>query len=82
MKCLRCGNEMTKGMIIDGHLRQIDWVEGEEKPTVEIGILPPRMEVSVDRYKVVAYRCPSCGYLESFATLTPEGPEKKKRESA
>lgn len=67
MDCLRCKTTMESGFILDrGHAnssQEQEWVEGDVVKTFWRGIHTKGR----DAYKVVTYRCPRCGYLESYA---------------
>jgi hypothetical protein len=57
---------MEEGFVLDhshGALMQAEWVEGPPKRSFWTG-LTVRGTV---RYNVTTYRCPACGYLESYA---------------
>ena len=66
VRCPRCDGIMEEGFLLDstyGAVLQARWVEG---PAVR------RWWGSVQRrgrreYKVMAWRCTDCGYLESYA---------------
>lgn len=63
--CPRCGATMEAGFILDtgyGHSSATTWVEGE------LGARPWTTQLEGrDRFVVNTYRCPGCGYLESYA---------------
>lgn len=61
---------MDEGLEVDaapGGARKAVWVKGNELPMIKIGILPPSVEVTGERYYLTVYRCRSCGFLESYA---------------
>jgi hypothetical protein len=61
---------MESGNLLDGTLagaKRTTWVKGEELPTVKIGLIPPKMEITGERYFMTVFRCVDCGYLESYA---------------
>ena len=65
--CLRCQARMQAGFLLDdvdsGSHKEQEWVGGRPKPSWWGGLdLKDR-----ERYKVTTYRCPECGYLESYA---------------
>ena len=69
--CLRCRTAMEGGFLLDrGHgnsQNQAEWVEGEPEQRKIFG-LPAGLKTSKDDIlKVVTYRCPRCGMLESYA---------------
>lgn len=63
--CPKCTTPMESGFILDtgyGHSSATTWVEGE------LGLRPWTTQIEGrDRYSVNTYRCPGCGYLESYA---------------
>jgi hypothetical protein len=76
MKCSKCNNEMDEGLQLDTSLggvatyrgvRRAMWVKGRELPTAKVRLLPPKVEITGERYYITAYRCRSCGFLESYA---------------
>jgi hypothetical protein len=65
-KCVRCGTEMSAGFIMDsthGAVLASRWVAGTPEPSFWTGT---KIE-GKEKRKVVTYRCPKCGYLESYA---------------
>jgi hypothetical protein len=70
MKCPKCNAEMDEGLQLDasfGGVRKATWVKGKDLPTIRISLLPPKVEITGERYYVTVYRCPACGFLESYA---------------
>lgn len=72
LNCPKCASEMEGGFIVDhghgGESRPSDWVEGEPVKSFWYGT-----EIrGKEQYRVRAYRCARCGFLESYATETPE----------
>lgn len=67
LDCPRCGGVMEAGMVLDpahphvSHLQT--WVRGIPKS----GVLGQLKVDRQEQLQVVAYRCQSCGRLESFA---------------
>jgi hypothetical protein len=64
--CLRCKTTMEQGFITDttyGGIVQETWVTGAPE-TSFWGSLKVRGK---ERLPVSTYRCPTCGYLESYA---------------
>lgn len=73
MNCPKCGGEMDEGLQVDaafGGARKSTWIKGRELPTIKITALPPRIEITGERYYVTVYRCQACGFLESYACET------------
>lgn len=71
--CPKCNSAMEEGFILDkgdyGSQRPSDWVEGEPHRSFWHG----GVKVSDKRrYEVRSYRCVSCGYLESYASIESE----------
>ena len=57
---------MELGVIIDvgyGAVTQSSWVDGEPEKSIWTGL---KLKGRV-RIPVITYRCPHCGYLESYA---------------
>jgi hypothetical protein len=66
-KCPKCQTEMEAGWVMDrGHgdfVRLATWVQGEPERSFWMG-----MKVSGKKQlQVQTFRCPQCGYLESYA---------------
>jgi hypothetical protein len=65
--CLRCETEMETGVIVDhthGGQLQAEWAEGEPETNFWYGGLVLKGRT---KHAIQTYRCPSCGYLESYA---------------
>jgi hypothetical protein len=65
-KCLRCGGEMEQGYIPDrvsGWYDPTKWFAGELVRGMLGGVKRAKSKPLVVR----TYRCPQCGYLESYA---------------
>ncbi|MSR61235.1 MAG: hypothetical protein EXS08_02140 [Planctomycetes bacterium] len=65
-KCPKCGPAMDEGFVLDERHRgvtQSSWVEGEPVPSFWSGL---KLSGHL-RLKVSTFRCPKCGYLESYA---------------
>lgn len=67
--CLRCETPMEKGFYVDfAHMQllQSRWCAGDPQPgwlkTTEVKGAQAHAGI-----KVVAFRCPSCGYIETYA---------------
>jgi hypothetical protein len=70
MKCPKCNDEMEEGLQLDasyGGVRKATWIKGTELPTIKISLLPPKVEITGERYYVTVHRCRACGFLESYA---------------
>jgi hypothetical protein len=63
--CLRCHTRMEAGFIPDlgEGIRQQNWAPGVPEPSFWTGLKMKKEDI----YFVVTYRCPNCGYLESYA---------------
>jgi hypothetical protein len=73
IKCLRCHSPMEEGFMVDiGHMtiQQARWCRGKPNPSFWSGEVANRQMTSGSR--VSTYRCPKCGYLESYAPPDPE----------
>ncbi len=70
LSCLRCQSAMEQGFLLDrGHAnatQEQEWVQGEVERSWWVGIKTKGRE----RYAVRTFRCPRCGYLESYAGET------------
>jgi len=67
VECIRCHAQMEPGFLPDGThsgFTQQKWAPGTPQPSFWMGLKLNDAEV----VPVVTYRCPSCGYLESYAT--------------
>ncbi len=71
LACLRCQTTMEMGFIVDhahGNARQEqEWIEGDVVKSFWVGIEIKGRE----KRNVRSYRCPRCGYLESYADDSP-----------
>lgn len=65
--CLRCKTTMEMGFVVDhGHgnaLQEQEWIEGDVVKSFWVGIQTKGRQ----KRHVRTYRCPRCGYLESYA---------------
>jgi len=71
--CLRCNTEMASGYVVDlteYGPRQQCWFPGEPEPSFWVGLKGLTKE---HRVPVTTLRCPSCGYLESYANRVDTG---------
>lgn len=70
LSCLRCQSAMEQGFLLDrGHAnatQEQEWVQGEVERSWWVGIKTKGRE----RHAVHTFRCPRCGYLESYAGET------------
>lgn len=65
-KCARCGTPMEPGFVLDrtyAAMTQSSWVEGTPERSFWTGLKLRGHQ----RLAVTTYRCPGCGYLESYA---------------
>jgi hypothetical protein len=65
--CTRCRTTMEPGFVLDqtyGAMAQSDWVAGKPERSFWTGLTVKGRE----RLPVTTYRCPKCGYLESYAS--------------
>ena len=67
LECLRCRAKMEPGYLLDiaygGKTAQEKWTAGAPEPSVWTGLkLRGKQQLPV-----TTYRCPKCGYLESYA---------------
>jgi hypothetical protein len=66
--CLRCKTPMEEGFLLDSAhagLRQARWCVGTPQPSFWNGEVQSHQFVHAR--KVTTFRCPTCGYLESYA---------------
>jgi len=67
LNCPKCNSEMEEGFIVDygyGSVRPSDWVKGEPVKSFWLGTKITDQK----QFRVRAYRCARCGFLESYAT--------------
>jgi hypothetical protein len=68
IKCLRCQTPMQEGFMADlgyGQIQQARWCAGKPNPSFWTGEVKGGQMMAGTR--VLTYRCPNCGYLESYA---------------
>jgi hypothetical protein len=65
--CVKCNAKMEQGILLDladsNRLYAVSWVRAPVEKSFWMGL---RIK-GKPRYEVRAYRCPECGYLESYA---------------
>jgi len=64
--CPKCGTPMEPGFVLDqtyGGIAQSAWVDGLPERSFWTGVKLKGHH----RLPVTTYRCPACGYLESYA---------------
>jgi hypothetical protein len=68
--CPRCHRRMGSGFLLEtGHhnaRRVTQWVEGAPEKTFWTGLKLGERQV----LPVISFRCPRCGYLESYARVS------------
>jgi hypothetical protein len=68
--CVKCRTPMELGFLLDnthGGKTQSAWIEGEAVKSMWTGLdLKGRQKIVV-----TTFRCPQCGYLESYARQSP-----------
>lgn len=68
--CLRCTVVMESGFVVDAgylHVGQSRWVPGSAG-AASPDVISEVSSAQLQQFRrVVAYRCPRCGYLESYA---------------
>jgi hypothetical protein len=65
--CPKCSTAMEAGYVLDqthGAMTQSTWIEGAPEPSFWTGLKLKGHQ----RLPVTTYRCPVCGYLESYAS--------------
>lgn len=69
--CAKCGTGMSAGLStyrVKGLYYPVFWVEGESGHSSQYGVSGRNLDVSGRaQAEVTTYRCPDCGYLESYA---------------
>jgi predicted nucleic-acid-binding Zn-ribbon protein len=66
VECIKCHAHMESGWVADktqGGLTQQNWSAGEPQPSFWTGLKVEKDQV----VPVTTLRCPTCGYLESYA---------------
>jgi hypothetical protein len=64
--CAKCGRAMEAGFVLDhthGAVMQSVWIDGAPERSFWTGVKTKGRR----RLPVTTYRCPKCGYLESYA---------------
>ena len=65
-KCPKCRSEMEEGFIADvtyGGVVTSKWIEGEPEKSFWTGTKTQGKR----QVEILSFRCPNCGYLESYA---------------
>lgn len=73
LKCLRCETPMELGFQVDmAHMNVLPahWTAGEPQPSFW-GLHSVRQSQVKAGIPIRSYRCPKCGYLESYALNQP-----------
>jgi hypothetical protein len=67
--CPKCQRQMEAGFVLDrtfrGGAAQSAWIEGTPRPSFWTGLRFDRAALK----PVTTYRCPGCGYLESYTRV-------------
>ena len=65
--CAKCGKAMEAGFVLDHQAHatgtQSAWIDGAPEPSFWTGVKLKGHQ----RMPVTTYRCPGCGFLESYA---------------
>ena len=65
--CAKCGTAMETGFVLDHQahatMTQSAWIDGAPEPSFWTGVNLKGHK----RLPVTTYRCPRCGFLESYA---------------
>src|ERR1700730_7967663 len=87
VECIRCHAQMEVGYVLDAThsgYQQQNWSPGEPKPSFWMGLKLAKDQV----LPVTTLKCPSCGYLESYAIpqsqngVLPSGRSSSQRQLA
>ncbi|MBS0196867.1 MAG: hypothetical protein JSR77_08920 [Planctomycetes bacterium] len=73
--CIRCDMPMEAGFLLDhGHGTnfQTVWCKGTVQHSIWVGIKQAQVATGIP---TTSYRCPQCGYLETYAIPTPPTPD-------
>jgi hypothetical protein len=72
VECIRCRAQMEAGYVVDTRAgsKQQNWSPGEPISSAWTGL-----KGKADSVPVTTFRCPKCGYLESFA-IRPTSSER------
>ncbi len=74
VECIRCHANMESGWVPDNThagLQRQNWSPGEAQPSFWTGL---KVEKKDKVFPVTTFRCPNCGYLESYAPQAiPDG---------
>jgi hypothetical protein len=66
VECIRCHAQMVVGFVADGThagFAQQYWVPGQPRRSFWTGVKMEKDQI----VPVLTFRCPNCGYLESYA---------------
>jgi hypothetical protein len=66
VECIHCHVAMESGFVLDGRhegFAQEQWYSGKAKPSFWMGLKLEKDKIIT----VTTWRCPKCGYLESYA---------------
>ena len=67
VECTRCHTHMESGWVPDNThagLQRENWCPGEPQPSFWTGLKVEEKDIVIP---VTTFRCPNCGYLESYA---------------
>jgi predicted nucleic-acid-binding Zn-ribbon protein len=70
--CIKCHAHMEPGWVADktqGGFAQQKWSAGEPRPSFWTGLKMDKDQI----VPVTTFRCPNCGYLESYALTQNQG---------
>ena len=71
--CPKCSGEMAEGFIPDvmdgGYRGPARWIEGAPEPSWLTGVKSAK---GAAQYRLTAFRCRQCGFVESYAREAPE----------
>ena len=70
-QCPKCQSVMEVGFVVDhtyGSVAESEWASGEPAYSIWTGMKMKGRE----RHPVITYRCPRCGFMESYAREQPK----------
>ncbi len=75
-QCPKCSGSMAEGFVVDathGGAAVSSWVEGPPRKSLWTGV----RVMGRPRSEIATWRCNRCGFLEQYATATPDRSQEK-----